>query len=71
MNNEERNRLLQLQRNFENHQIDEKDISQEDMEKLDDLYDEQIKILKEKIAYNESNIQKIKKRIMNIRNKLE
>lgn len=46
---EEKLRLLKLQKDYENELIEEKDISPEDYQKLLDLYDEQNKKISEEI----------------------
>ena len=62
---EEKLRLLKLQKDYENELIEEEDISPEDYQKLLDLYDEQNKKISEEIERDRIEIknmlQKLKK----------
>ena len=64
-NMNDRNRLLKLQQDLENGIIFEEDLSEEDIDKLEKLYQEQISLLKEmqdiyrkKIEFHKENIRK-------------
>ena len=64
-NMNDRNRLLKLQQDLENGIIFEDDLSEEDIDKLEQLYKEQISLLKEmqdvyrkKIEFHKENIRK-------------
>ena len=64
-NMDEKNRLLKLQQDLENGIIFEDDLSEEDIDKLEQLYKEQISLLKEmqdvyrkKIEFHKENIRK-------------
>ena len=66
----ERERIIKLQRKFQNKEIEEKDLSIEDKEKIKKLYNTQIKDLKSKIGYNISETERYKTEIIEIRLKL-
>ena len=66
----ERERIRKLQLKFQNQEIEEKDISVEDIEKLKKLYNTQIKDLKSKIGRDISEAEKYKNEILEIRLKL-
>ena len=66
----EQNRLLNIQTQFKKNQICEKDISEEDIKKLSNLYDEQIKMLKEKIKNNNLNTEKYKLQIIDLKKQI-
>jgi len=62
---DEKQRLLKLQEDLEAGNVFEEDLSQEDTEKLEELYKEQISLLKEmkevyqkKIEFHKENIKK-------------
>jgi len=64
-NMDEKQRLLKLQEDLEAGNVFEEDLSQEDTEKLEELYKEQISLLKEmkevyqkKIEFHKENIKK-------------
>lgn len=67
---EEKKRLLNLQELYRSKKIKENEISNEDIEKLNELYDEQICNLQEKIKQNISATKKYKEQIILIKNKL-
>ena len=52
--------IIQLQKDFEEGKIDEKDISEQDKSKLEELYKEQIEALKKSIESYKNKILKIK-----------
>ena len=66
----ERERIRKLQLKFQNQEIEEQDISVEDIEKLKKLYNTQIKDLKSKIGRDISEAEKYKNEILEIRLKL-
>lgn len=66
----EENRLLELQRKFETNQITKEDISNEDIEKLNELYDKQIEKLRNRIEQNILNTEKYKKQIIAIKKEM-
>ena len=66
----ERERIRKLQLKFQNQEIEEQDISVEDIEKLKKLYNTQIKDLKNKIGRDISEAEKYKNEILEIRLKL-
>ena len=66
----ERERIRKLQLKFQNQEIEEQDISVEDIEKLKKLYNTQIKDLKSKIGRDISVAEKYKNEILEIRLKL-
>jgi hypothetical protein len=67
---QERERIKALQRKFQNKEIEEQDISIQDIEKLKKLYNTQIRDLKNKINRDISETEKYKNEILEIRLKL-
>lgn len=67
---QERERIIKLQRKFQNQEIQEQDISTEDMDKLKKLYNTQIRDLKNKIERDIAETEKYKSEILEIRLKL-
>jgi len=67
---QERERIKKLQRKFQNQEIEEQDISAEDLEKLKKLYNTQIRDLRNKIERDISEAEKYKNEILEIRLKL-
>lgn len=67
---EEKQRLILLQQNLREHKITEKEITEEDIKKLNDLYDSQILELQNKIAQNRKVTENYKKDIIAIKKKL-
>lgn len=67
---QERERIKVLQRKFQNKEIEEQDITTEDIEKLKKLYNTQIRDLKNKINRDISETEKYKNEILEIRLKL-
>lgn len=67
---QERERIKKLQRKFQNGEIEEQDISTEDLEKLKKLYNTQINDLKNKIERDIAEAEKYKSEIIEIRLKL-
>lgn len=66
----ERERIKNLQRKFQNEEIEEFDISKDDLEKLKKLYNTQINDLKNKIDRDIAETEKYKSEILEIRMKL-
>ena len=66
----ERERIRKIQRKYQNREIEEKDISAEDLEKLKKLYNTQINDLKNKIERDIAETEKYKSEIVEIRLKL-
>lgn len=66
----ERERIRKLQCKFQNREIEEKDISKEDLKKLKKLYNTQINDLKNKIDRDIDEIEGYKNEIIEIRLKL-
>ena len=60
---EEKQRLLKLQQEFSAGNIDEEDISEEDTEKLCELYDEQIAEIKKSTEMYKKKIIEIRRRV--------
>ena len=67
---QERERIKKLQHKFQNGEIEEQDISTEDLEKLKKLYNTQINDLRNKIERDISETEKYKSEILEIRLKL-
>lgn len=67
---QERERIKKLQRKFQNREIEEQDISVQDMEKLKKLYNTQINDLRNKIERDIAEVEKYKSEIIEIRLKL-
>lgn len=61
--NKEKTRLLNLQREFENGNIQEEDIDEADVEKLHKLYDEQIEEINKQTEMYKEKILKIKEKL--------
>ena len=66
----ERERIRKIQRKYQNREIEEKDISVEDLEKLKKLYNTQINDLRNKIERDIAETEKYKSEIVEIRLKL-
>ena len=66
----ERERILQLQQKIRKQEIKITDVALEDIDKLRNLYDTQIKDLKTKIEQNKTETEKYKNEIIEIRKKL-
>lgn len=66
----ERERIRKIQRKYQNREIEEKDISAEDLEKLKKLYNTQINDLRNKIDRDIAETEKYKSEIVEIRLKL-
>ncbi len=64
-------RILKLQKAYEKRLILEDEISEEDKEKLYNLYETQIKKIKSTIKVSENAIERNKNDIIKIRNKLK
>lgn len=64
---EEKERILELQKKFREKIVKEDDMSAQDLQKLSDLYDEQITNLREKIKQNIYETEQYKKEIILIR----
>lgn len=60
---EEKERLLQLQEKFRRGELQQNDLSEEDIQKLADLYDEQIKEIEGKIEEAKITLDKYTKEI--------
>lgn len=58
---EEKERLLQLQKKFREGNLTPAEITDDEIDKLCSLYDEQIKELKEKIEMNKEKVEKYRK----------
>lgn len=67
---QERERIKKLQRKFQNREIEEQDISVEDLQKLKKLYYTQINDLRNKIERDIAEAEKYKSEILEIRLKL-
>ncbi len=61
--NKEKTRLLNLQQEFENGNIQEEDIDEADVEKLHKLYDEQIEEINKQTEMYKEKILKIKEKL--------
>lgn len=66
----ERERIRKIQRKYQNREIEEKDISAEDLDKLKKLYNTQINDLRNKIERDIAETEKYKSEIIEIRLKL-
>ena len=66
----ERERIRKIQRKYQNKEIEEKDISAEDLDKLKKLYNTQINDLRNKIERDIAETEKYKSEIVEIRLKL-
>lgn len=67
----EKEKLLKLQEMFKNNQIDEDNLSKEDINKLNALYDEQIKNIKEKIEKNILDTENYKRQIIAMKSQIK
>lgn len=65
---EEKERLVQLQEKLRNNEIEEKDLSKEDINSLSMLYDGQINELTQEINNNKAILEKLKKELLNDEN---
>ena len=68
---EEQIKILELQEKFRNKKISEEDISLEDIDKLNKLYEEQIQELQDKIRQNILETENYKKQIILIKEQIK
>ena len=59
-----RNELLELQKKYRNGEIEEENMSKEEIEQLKELYKQQIKALEESIEEDKNKILEIRKKLI-------